>query len=306
MIAPFRIYLSLFVLMVLGGVANAEVHTWTDSTGKHKTEAEFVSLEDNVVTLLKTNGKEVKLPLKRLSAEDQSLVQKLSRLPKGAPRPAPPQQAPNNVINSVRGAAYSAQTLNNMKQIALAIINYEATRGRLPAAATMTSDRKPGLSWRVSILPFLEQDNLYKQFRRNEPWDSPHNKALVERMPKVFQSPGSSLDEGYTNYLAVRTPDSIIVEGAKGIRMRDIRDGTSKTISFVEVDDTHASIWTKPDDYEWDEQQPFAGIGNIWSGRFYAAFGDGRVEKIFTSTSPADLGAMFTRNGGEPVQRPLR
>jgi hypothetical protein len=186
----------------------------------------------------------------------------------------------------------------------LALLNYEASRARFPAAAIMTPDRKPGLSWRVAILPYIEQNNLYKQFRRNEPWDSPHNKALIERMPKIFQSPGSSLDPGYTNYLSVRLPNSVIAEGSKGIRMREIADGTANTIVFLEVDDTHAAIWTKPDDYEWNEQQPYAGIGNIWSGRFYAAFADGRVQKIFTSTTPEDLGGMLTRNGGERVQIP--
>jgi len=321
MVAACRICLSMLVLVVLGhcpsaatysaatysaATYSAEIHTWTDATGKYKTEAEFVSLADGQVTLRKTNGKQVTLPLERLSKEDQLLAQEQARLPKptSRPRPPAPSQPPNNVINSVRGAVYGVQTLNNMKQIALALINFESARGRFPAAAIMTADRKPGLSWRVAILPYLEENNLYKQFRLNEPWDSPHNKPLIERMPTVFQSPGSSLDRGYTNYLAVRLPNSIIVEGPKGIRMGDVRDGTANTVSFLEVDDDHAAIWTKPDDYEWNEEQPYAGIGNIWSGRFHAAFTDGRVEKVFTSTPPETLGGIFTRNGGESVQLP--
>ncbi len=306
MIAARRFCMSWLMLLVVSCFVNAEIHTWTDATGKYKTEAEFVSLVDDLVTLRKKDGNEVEVQLKRLSKDDQLLAQKLARLPESDSNPTPAEQAPNNVINSVRGAVYGAQTLNNMKQIALALMNYESSRGRFPAAATMTADRKPGLSWRVAILPFIGESNLHKQFRLNEPWDSPHNKALVQRMPKVFLSPGSSLESGYTNYLAVRLPNSVIAEGRRGIRMQDIRDGTATTISFLEVDDTHAAVWTKPDDYEWNEDQPYVGIGNIWSGRFYAAFADGRVEKILSSTSPADLGAMFTRNGGERLTRPLR
>jgi prepilin-type processing-associated H-X9-DG protein len=306
MIAACRICLSLLILAVFGRCVSAEIHTWTDSTGKFKTEAEFVSLTDGKVTLRKTNGKNITLPLERLSKKDQLLAQEQARLPKPSSRPPAPTQAPNNVINSVRGAVYRVQTLNNMKQIALAMANYESTRGRFPAAAIMTADRKPGLSWRVAILPDLGENNLHKQFRLDEPWDSPRNKALVERMPKVFQSPGSSLDRGYTNYLAVRLPNAIIADGPKGIRIGDVRDGTANTVSFLEVDDDHAAIWTKPDDYQWDEERPLAGIGNIWSGRFYAAFADGHVDMVLTSTPPETLGALFTRNGGERLQLPRR
>lgn len=316
MIAARRICQSLLVVMLmsLAGLARAEIHTWTDSTGKYQTEAEFVSLVKGVVTLRKKDGKQVSLPLKRLSKDDQSLAEELARLPKPSPRPAPTTQPPNNpttqqpnnVINSVRGAGYSTETINNMRQIALAIMNYESARGRLPAAAIMTADRKPGLSWRVALLPYLEEDNLYRQFRRDEPWDSPHNKPLVERMPKVFQSPGSSLARGYTNYLAIRSPDAMLVDAPRGIRLRDVRDGTSNTISFLEVDDDHAAIWTQPNEYEWNPAQPFAGIGNIWSGRFYAAFGDARVEAVFTSLPAETIGALFTRSGGERIQLPLR
>jgi len=106
MIAACRICLSLLVLLLMACFVQAEIHTWTDSTGKYKTDAEFVSLDDGVVTLRKKNGKEVELALERLSEEDQLLAQELARLPKSAPRPAPSTQAPNNVLNSVRGAGY--------------------------------------------------------------------------------------------------------------------------------------------------------------------------------------------------------
>lgn len=302
--------LPLLILAVtLCDFVSAELRTWTDSTGKYKTEAEFVSLSDGHVTLRKANGKEVKLRLERLSADDQTLARELSQASDSAPsdstsRPSPAAAVPNNVINSVRGAAYRAQTLNNMKQISLALMFYESTNGRFPAAAIMASDGKPGLSWRVAILPYLEERNLHKQFRLDEPWDSPHNQALVDRMPKVFQSPGTSTEGGYTNYLSVRLPNSIIAEGSKGTRIRDVRDGTARTITILEVDDDHAAIWTKPDDYAWDPERPWAGLGNIWSGQFYAAFADAHVQGIPVSIPTETLEGLFTRNGGERVSLP--
>jgi hypothetical protein len=308
-------------------IVAAEVRIWTDSTGKHKTEAEFVSLDDGIVTLRKPGtDRTVKLPLERLSDEDQNyvddLVRELERAADETPQPAArpratssdaaqatapvprnagPRRPANNVINSVRGAAFRAQTMNNMKQIALALVQYETSRNRFPAAAIMTPDGKPGLSWRVAILPMIEESGLYRQFNLDEPWDSEHNKALIAYMPALFQSPGSDLDEGYTNYLAVVSPDSIIVPGPRGMRSRDVVDGLSRTAMIVEADDTYAAIWTKPDDYDWDRTSPAYGLGGIWSGTFFVGFGDGSIERLDAGMSPDQLNAYFTRNGGEVI-----
>jgi hypothetical protein len=315
---------GLLAGLLLASVGHSgEVRVWTDNTGEFKTEAEFVSLVDGVVTLRKPGTqKTVKLPLERLSDQDQNYVDELvSKLeeeadqatptasPPAATRPqptttAPPggRRPPNNVINSVRGAVYRAETMNKMKQIALAIVQYEAARDRYPAAAIMTPDGKPGLSWRVAILPMLEENGLYRQFKLDEPWDSPHNKALVARMPSIYQSPGSELDSGYTNYLAVVSPDTIISTTPRGTRSRDVRDGTSRTVMIVEADDDYAAIWTKPDDYPWDATQPTYGVGHIWAGYFVAGFGDGAVGTLELSIGAEQINAYFSRAGGEVIQ----
>ncbi len=196
---------------------------------------------------------------------------------------------------------FRTQTMNNMKQINLALLQYESGKGRFPTAAILTPDGKPGLSWRVAILPMIEEGGLYRQFKLNEPWDSEHNKALIAQMPAIYQSPGSDLDSGYTNYLAVVSPDSIIVPGSKGMRMRDISDGTSRTVMLVEADDNYAAIWTKPDDYNWDRDQPAYGLGGIWSGTFFVGLGDGSISRLDTSLGNDQLNAYFSRNGGEIV-----
>jgi len=86
---------------------------------------------------------------------------------------------------------------NNLKQIGLALHNYHDTYGTLPPAAIVDKKGKPLLSWRVAILPYIEQDNLYKQFKLDEPWDSKHNLALSRMIVKTYtlpygeQKPGS-------------------------------------------------------------------------------------------------------------------
>ena len=318
-----RIAFATFVLGAPTLSVLAEVRTWTDSTGKFTTEAEFVKYEDDQVTLRK-GDKTVTFPFDRLSDDDQAFVEDLldelesqsspekpvKQPPAKEPQPpakesdaptVPSKRVSNNVINSVRGAVYRDQTMKNLRQIGVAIVNYESTRGRYPAAAILSRDKKPLLSWRVAILPMLDEQGLHRQFKLDQPWDSEHNRKLIERMPSIFQSPGSDLDDGYTNYQAVVAPSTVISNGRKATRIRDVRDGTSKTVMIVETDDTYASIWTKPDDYDAEHEDPLRGLGNIWPSQFYGVFADGRVTRIPTSLTPTSLMALFTTNGGERV-----
>ena len=105
-------------------------------------------------------------------------------------------------VRKVREAAARTQSSNNLKQIALAMHNYHGTYNRLPPQATYDKNGKPMLSWRVMILPFIEQQNLYNRFHLDEPWDSEHNKKLLARMPKIYASPQDekTLKEHTTHY----------------------------------------------------------------------------------------------------------
>ncbi len=154
----------------------------------------------------------------------------------------------------------------------------------------------------MAILPYLEEQSLYDQFHKDEPWDSEHNLKLVAQMPKVFRSPGSDAEPGYTNYLAVVGSNTVIANSGRGTRVQDIKDGTSKTAMVVEVDDDRAVIWTQPGDFEWEADELGAGLGQIWSGAFFATLADGSSRRIFLSAGPELLRGLFTRNGGEPVE----
>jgi RNA polymerase sigma factor (sigma-70 family) len=104
-------------------------------------------------------------------------------------RPAPRQQqavAAKKPADPFQEALDRTRVRRQLVTLSRALLNYHDTMGHLPPPAIVDRDGKPLLSWRVALLPFLEQDNLYKQFHLDEPWDSPHNRKLVAHMPAVY------------------------------------------------------------------------------------------------------------------------
>jgi uncharacterized protein (TIGR03067 family) len=208
------------------------------------------------------------------------------------------QEAP---VGKVREAAARTQSMNNLKQIGLAMHNHHAAWRLLPARANFDQNGKPLLSWRVHLLPYVEQQELYDQFKLDEPWDSPNNKKLIERMPRIYASPLSKVSkEGKTTYLAV-TGKGAMFDGNKGLPFADVTDGLSNTIVVLEANDTKAVTWTQPEDFAIDTKDPRAGLVLKNSKAILALFGDGRVLSLSPTIQPATLRALFTRNGGEVV-----
>ncbi len=206
-------------------------------------------------------------------------------------------------VQAARTAARRAQSMNNLKQLALAVHNYHASSGKLPAQAICDDEGKPLLSWRVKLLPYLEQQGLYEQFHLDEPWDSPHNRKLIEAMPPLYRSPMSQAEPGKTNYL-VPAGEGTMFEGSKGKKFVDVTDGLSNTIMILEVDDDEAVTWTKPDDWELDPEKPLAGLGGLFPEGFNAAFADGQVRLIVKSIDPEVFRAMLTIADGKAIDLP--
>jgi beta-lactamase regulating signal transducer with metallopeptidase domain len=196
------------------------------------------------------------------------------------------------------------QTVNNLKQIALALHNYVAAyQDRLPPPYLASPDGRPLLSWRVALLPFLDAGDLYNQFHLDEPWDSPHNKTLLEKMPQVYRSPGLKLLPGTTAYLAITGPQTGWV-APDGARFQEFLDGTSNTLMVVEAG--QAVPWTKPEDLPFagaDPADPGRSLGPITGalfGRgFYGVFADGSVRFFKTPMPDRSLVALITKAGGE-------
>ncbi|MFP6672285.1 MAG: DUF1559 domain-containing protein [Pirellulaceae bacterium] len=206
-------------------------------------------------------------------------------------------------VQVARDAARRASSGNNLKQIGLAMHNYHEIFKQLPGGESeriQYKDGKPLLSWRVHLLPFLEEDALYQQFRLDEPWDSSHNIKLLDQMPPVYVNPRHDLGNR-TVYLAPMGPGTILGSG-KAVRFRDIADGTSQTIAVIAVGPGQAIPWTQPVDLTLDPLDP---VGSIDSdrGNFQALFADGSVQSIGTSISADVLTALIHGNDRQPVNR---
>ncbi|TWU00630.1 ECF RNA polymerase sigma factor SigW [Botrimarina colliarenosi] len=201
---------------------------------------------------------------------------------------APPQEA-----------ALRSESMNRLKDLGLALLNYESDRGHLPPPVAInreTGKQNPGLSWRVELLPLLGHQDLYDEFHLNEPWDSPHNLTLLTKMPDAFRDPRSThpQEAGKTNYLASTGPGAFMEKG-KSRQFREFRDGTSRTIALLEVADEHAVEWTRPSDFDTllHAPAPRLGIGSFEPGKFLASFVDGSIHQIGDDTSSEDLRKML-------------
>ncbi len=183
-------------------------------------------------------------------------------------------------VDHLRLAASRAQSHNNLKQIGLAFHNYADTNGgRFPPAALCDARGKPLLSWRVAILPFLEQERLYKEFHLDEPWDSEHNKPLLAKMPAVYALPGVTMKQpGLTPYQVFVGKDALFDGGRKPRLPADIPDGTSNTMLVVEGAD--AVPWTKPADIPLDDKDPRSRVGGWHGDLFDVLLCDGSVRPL--------------------------
>jgi hypothetical protein len=190
--------------------------------------------------------------------------------------------------------------MNNLKQLGLAMHLYHDANRAFPAAAT-TKDAKSLLSWRVTILPYIEQEPLYKQFHHDEPWDSEHNLKLLEKMPKLYAAPGADLKAGHTTYL-VPTGKGMVFHGGKQTMLPEITDGTSNTIMIVEADADRAVPWTKPDDLAVDVDMPHAGLGHARDDGFLVTFCDGSVRFLKSTLDAKTLRFLFEMADDSPLK----
>ena len=208
------------------------------------------------------------------------------------------------------------ESLNRLRGIGLAVGDFQFGQGAFPAASSIDADGKPLLSWRVYMLPYLDQNPLFLRFHLDEPWNSPHNRALIEAMPEIFEHPNLNLDAGMTVYLAPVGVGSVISEKPSRYELdaaterlaalrgvSEIPDGDSNTLLVVEVNRDRAVIWTKPADYRWQEQTFIGdGLGGNWSNdpSWQSVTADGAARTMF-HVDDVTLKRLFQRDDGGAV-----
>ena len=197
-------------------------------------------------------------------------------------------------VQKVREASSRIRCANNLKQIGLAFHNYHDVNNGLPPASIVDKKGKPMLSWRVMILPYIEQDNLYKQFKLDESWDSEHNKKLIDKMPPTYAIPSKLAKPGMTHY-RVFVGNGAMFDWVQGAGFNSVSDGLSNTWMAVEAEE--GVPWTKPDELEFDPQKDLPKLGKFFKGGFNVLYGDGSVR--FYKKVPQSAKAMITKSGGE-------
>jgi len=193
----------------------------------------------------------------------------------------------------------AGRSMANLKKIALALRFHQAKQKTFPPPARYGgADDQPLLSWRVLLLPYLQQGKLFKEFKLDEPWDSPHNRALLAKMPDVYKTPGID-KEGYTGYV-VPTGQGTVFAQRQGMAENLISDGSAKTALVVQVGEEKAVPWTKPEEWRYIPATPTAGLDKS-QPFFLAAFGDAMVRKVPLSLDIDFIRGIFSANGHEMV-----
>ncbi|MEM8732962.1 MAG: M56 family metallopeptidase [Planctomycetota bacterium] len=206
-------------------------------------------------------------------------------------------------VASARSAARRTQSMNNVKQLMLAFHNYHEVYRHLPAAVVVDEQSGQKRSWRVELLPFLEEEELYKEYRKDEPWDSEANMRVLEKMPLVFAVPGAK-DATSTPYQTlIGDGGALMPTKAGGLPgWKDFTDGLSNTVMLVET--KRLVPWTKPVDIDDTRAVPLIGTSRESEPGIVAGLADGSVRFIAESIDTEIWRGLTTRDGGEVIKLP--
>jgi hypothetical protein len=187
-----------------------------------------------------------------------------------------------------------------MKQLGLAMLNYQSEHGRFPPAVVYGEDGKPLYSWRVLILPFIEQDRIYQRFKLDEPWDSPHNIQLLSEMPVDYAPPPGKKSKvpAYHTVCKVFVGKGAAFEGRDGIPLKELTD-TTNTILIAEAGTPVP--WTKPEDFAYDPDEPLPNLDGFFKDIIRVGMADGSLRFVSSSLDEKVWRAAITRDGGKKM-----
>jgi hypothetical protein len=204
-------------------------------------------------------------------------------------------------LELARTKAAITHSTGQLREIGMALMNYESTHRRFPASAATVHGEKQTqpYSWRVAILPHIDHLGLYAMYKFDEPWDSENNRKLLDQMPDVFRSPFAPEEQkpGETNYLGF-AGESTALGIEKGVELKEIPDGTSKTLLVVE---TRATVpWTKPEDFRFQKPEDAQHAIPFEGQPLRVLMGDTSVQEV-DPNNWQELAKLITRAGGEPI-----
>jgi hypothetical protein len=235
-------------------------------------------------------------------------------------------------ITAARTAARRAQSMNNLKQLAIGMLNHADALKTFPPPVLYGPDGKTPYSWRVALLRFIEEGELYKQYRFDEPWDGPNNIKLLDKMPSVYRNPMDPATSHNSSYFVLVGPETIFepqqeknaaadagiapAAGApgdapaakrprgrnQGTRFAEIVDGSSHTILLVEA--KRDIPWTKPEDIPYAADKPVPKLGGYFENGFIAAIADGSVRFIADNLDEKTMRLLIGKADRQPVDFP--
>lgn len=182
--------------------------------------------------------------------------------------------------------------------MAEALNAYHDAYGHYPPAAVVGPDGKTVHSWRVELLPYLGEQKLFDSYKLDEPWDSQHNKQLIEKIPDIYSTTKASR-QGYADYCVVTGKGTLFGGDAPATR-ESITGAPSETILVLHA--LPRTPWTKPEDIELstdrEPPRPFRGRGE----RRFAAFADGTVKLMPKRIDSTTARIVFAKSGGDGVK----
>jgi type II secretory pathway pseudopilin PulG len=199
----------------------------------------------------------------------------------------------------VREPARRSQCSNNLRQIALALLEYESVHHALPPAYTVDAEGRPLHSWRTLILPFLEEQAVYQKIDLSKPWDDPANKAAFDTPISAYRCPSADHQALHTTYLAIVAPNSCLRPGEPR-NLSEITDGHDLTLMVMEVAADRAVHWMSPSDATEQELLDLGSVPRLpHPGGAHAACVSGRVQFLKGDSTTARLRALISIAGND-------